>query len=145
MSDLWRTPDFVFQQLNDVFNFTVDAAATESNKKVDKFFIDGLSSSWKGCRVFCNPPFSNKDDWILKANNEVNNNDCPIVVMILPLNSFSSPAVWDTIHKNGYFYEVLRQRISFLDENNKPISGNNTGTLIIYFKKRVTVKKEILK
>jgi len=136
MSDVWRTPNFIFNQLNSIFNFTVDAAATEENKKCANFFKDGLGSGWGNNRVFCNPPFSKKDQWIIKAHNEVQNN-CPLCVMILPLNCMSSSVFFDTIIKNGYRTEILRQRISFLDENNNPINGNNTGTVIVYFMKSI--------
>lgn len=38
-------------------------------------------------------------------------------------------------------YEVLEGRISFIDPaTNKPKSGNNSGTVIVYFKKKISTK-----
>lgn len=62
-----------------------------------------------------------------------------IVVMILPLNSVSNPIFNDKVF-GKYFYEILTGRISFLDQNNKPVNGNQTGTIVIYFKKRILIK-----
>lgn len=74
--DCFRTPPHIFNQLNAIFNFTVDAACTSENKLcAEGFCLDegrnGLLESWTGHRVFCNPPFSNKGDWIEKAHSEV--------------------------------------------------------------------------
>lgn len=59
-NDLFRTPHSIFKQLDDIFNFTLDAACTSYDSKCmqGNFYdkgIDGLSVSWQG-RVFCNPP-----------------------------------------------------------------------------------------
>jgi len=47
---------------------------------------DGLNQDWFG-RVFCNPPFSNKTDWIEKAIYEVEDGDAELVVMVLPVGT----------------------------------------------------------
>lgn len=90
-NDNFQTPDHLFKQLNDIFNFTVDAACTTKDCKcVNGFYydrgIDALKVSWGNERVFCNPPFSQKAAFIEKAYNEVINGDCPVCVMVLPSN-----------------------------------------------------------
>jgi len=70
--------------------FTVDVAAAEHNRKVERFFSkddDGLSKCWDGERVWCNPPFSNLAPWCAKA--WASNAD--IVVMLLPANRTEQP------------------------------------------------------
>lgn len=52
-NDNFRTPDHVFNQLNDIFNFTLDAACTFEDCKCPKGFyhdegIDALKISWGG-------------------------------------------------------------------------------------------------
>lgn len=56
----YTTPDWVFDPLNAVFKFTLDPCATKQNTKCLKFYTvkeDGLKQSWKGERVFMNPPY----------------------------------------------------------------------------------------
>ncbi|GEM_PF-6017181 len=139
-NDGFKTPPFLFDSLNRVLNFTLDAACESHNclapigLKKDKG-EDGLKSS-RGHRVFCNHPFSNKIEWIKKASHEVDDNDCPIVGMILPSNSMSS-SVWFSHIYGKYLFEILERRVAFLDENNKPSTANNSGTVIVYFKKKL--------
>lgn len=142
-NDNFRTPDHIFNQLNDIFNFTLDAACTLEDCKCFKGFyhdegIDALKISWGGERVFCNPPFSQKAAFIEKAYNEVINGDCPICVMVLPSNCQDSKAFQSFIKKN-FFYETLSGRVAFIDpETKQPMKGNNSGTTIVYFKKDIT-------
>ncbi len=56
----WSTPQDFFDALNKEFRFTLDPAATKENAKCKKFYTqkeDGLVQSWKGERVFVNPPY----------------------------------------------------------------------------------------
>lgn len=71
----WATPDYIFQPLNDIFNFDCDVAATEWNAKCD-FFINQEQnahvSQW-GKMNWCNPPYGRGltepfvDDAIVKS------------------------------------------------------------------------------
>ena len=91
-----------------------------------------------GERVFCNPPFSRKAEFIEKAYNEVLFGDCPIVVMVLPSNCQDSRSFQQFIKKN-FFYETLSGRVAFINpETGKPMKGNNSGTTIVYFKRDIT-------
>ena len=142
-NDNFRTPQPLFDQLDRIFNFTLDAACTTEDCKAQFGFyydrdIDALTQNWGGYRVFCNPPFSKKAQFIEKAYNEVINGDCPIVVMVLPSNCQDSKAFQTYIKKN-FFYETLSGRVSFIDpETKQPMKGNNSGTTIVYFKKDIT-------
>ena len=56
-NDNFRTPDHVFKQLNDIFNFTLDAACTTEDCKCERGFfydngIDALKISWGGIACF---------------------------------------------------------------------------------------------
>ena len=144
--DNFQTPKHIFKQLNRIFNFTHDVACCTYNMLCQNGMCfdlndNGLLVSWKDLRCFCNPPFSTKADWIKKADNEVQNNNCPICVMILPSLCMSTD-FWHDYIEGKYLYEVLRQRISFIDpKTNKPKNGNNSGTVIVYFKKYITTKE----
>lgn len=142
-NDNFQTPPALFEQLHQIFNFTMDAACTTKNCLCQRGFcqdkgIDALKMSWGGDRVFCNPPFSQKAAFIKKAYDEVINGDCPIVVMVLPSNCHDSKAFQQYIKKN-FFYETLAGRVAFIDPTTgKPMKGNNSGTTIVYFKKDIT-------
>lgn len=75
-----------FQKLNSRLRFTVDAAASCDNHKCDRFWTesdDGLTKSWSGERVYCNPPYSDIEPWCVKAWSE---SKASLIVMLLPAN-----------------------------------------------------------
>ena len=50
-SDEWSTPQSLFEELDREFHFTVDASATEENRKCEKYYSlenDGLKADWGG-------------------------------------------------------------------------------------------------
>lgn len=152
-NDCFGTPLFLFNQLDRIFHFTLDAAANDDNHLCEVYFKNclycGLSrpwgmGTWKGKhRVFANIPFSEKDLWIPKADYEVQSGNCAICVMILPLNCMDTK-VWHKYIEGKYQYEKLEGRISFIDpKTGKPKSGNNSGTVIVYFKKKIQAKEKL--
>ena len=55
----WGTPQWLYDELNKEFNFTLDACASENNKKHSNFFSpkqDSLKQIWTG-NIFINPPY----------------------------------------------------------------------------------------
>ncbi|MBM4953955.1 phage N-6-adenine-methyltransferase [Vibrio parahaemolyticus] len=59
--DLWQTPPEIFNQLNQEFQFALDAAAESETALCANYFTehdDALSQSWGNQAVFCNPPYS---------------------------------------------------------------------------------------
>ena len=50
-NDNFRTPDFIFKQLDNIFNFQIDVAADSINAKCHTFFSESdnaLNMSWGG-------------------------------------------------------------------------------------------------
>jgi phage N-6-adenine-methyltransferase len=69
VDNLETTPE-MFAGLHERFRFTIDVAALPHNAKLPRFYTpdeDGLSQSWAGERVWCNPPYSNIEPWCEKA------------------------------------------------------------------------------
>lgn len=146
-NDYFETPDYLYNQLNSIFNFTCDVACDAVNSKA-RFSITEKENSispecgWGAHRCFCNPPFSKKSEFIKKAYYEVLFKDCPVCVMILPLNCMDTK-VWHDYIEGRFHYEILRGRVSFIDpETRLPKSGNNSGTVIVYFKKKIKARWE---
>lgn len=119
-----------FEKLNARFSFTVDAAASESNTKLPKFFSRencGLAASWKGERVYCNPPYSDIAPWCEKAWRE---KEAKLVVMLLPANR-TEQRWWQT-HIEPFrdralsplSTEFLSGRTRFLKPGQKDIGPN---------------------
>lgn len=88
IDDRGTDPNFV-RSLEERFGepFTLDVAAAPHNTKAPRFFTradDGLSQSWAGERVWCNPPYSNLHAWMEKAWFEYITTRG--IVMLLPAN-----------------------------------------------------------
>jgi len=53
-TDLWSTPQYFFDKLNEEFNFDLDVCAIKENAKCKRFFtpeVDGLKQNWGGMLV----------------------------------------------------------------------------------------------
>jgi phage N-6-adenine-methyltransferase len=70
-SDLWETPQALFDELNAEFHFTVDVCALPHNAKLPRYYSpeqDGLRQDWSGEVAWCNPPYGRAiAGWVQKA------------------------------------------------------------------------------
>jgi phage N-6-adenine-methyltransferase len=84
------TPPELFDPLNERFAFSIDVAALAHNAKCERYYTpeqDGLTRSWAGERVWCNPPYSSIEPWLEKAWQEWKRPKRPeLIVMLLPAN-----------------------------------------------------------
>lgn len=117
----WETPQAFFDQLDSEFHFTLDPCANESNHKCDHYFTEvdnGLTQTWEGETVFCNPPYGRAiKDWVKKCAEEVQHPGTTVVLLI--------PARTDTAYFHDYIYQkqnvevrFLRGRLRFGDSKN---------------------------
>ena len=69
-TDLWETPQELFNELNKEFKFELDVCAVPENAKCKDYFTpdqDGLMQKWKGI-CWMNPPYGrNIGNWVKKA------------------------------------------------------------------------------
>lgn len=69
-TDLWETPQWLFDKYNAIHHFETDVCALPENAKCEKFFtpeIDGLKQEWTGV-CWCNPPYGRRiGEWVKKA------------------------------------------------------------------------------
>lgn len=129
-SNEWETPRWLFDELNNDFHFTLDPCATSKNAKCKKYYTaqeDGLEKSWKGERVFCNPPYGREiSKWVKKCAS----GEADISVMLIPART-------DTSYFHDFIYGkariiFLRGRLKFGDsKNSAPFPS-----MIVIFRKR---------
>lgn len=84
-TDLWETPQWLFDELNEEFHFNLDVCALPENAKCTAYYtpdMNGLLQPWYGC-CWCNPPYGREiGKWVEKAYKSYK--DGSTVVMLLP-------------------------------------------------------------
>ena len=66
----WSTPQWLFDELDNEFHFTLDPCSTHENHKCDKYYTEtenGLLQDWQGETVYCNPPMESRSLHGLKS------------------------------------------------------------------------------
>ncbi|PTK72356.1 adenine methyltransferase [Staphylococcus haemolyticus] len=126
----WATPQNLFDELDDEFNFTLDPCATDENTKCSNYFTiedDGLSKDWSNDVVFMNPPYGREiKKWIKKAYEE-SLNGATVVCLI--------PARTDTTYWHDYIFgkaddiRFLKGRLKFGDSKN---SAPFPSAIVVY-------------
>jgi len=79
----WETPDYLFDRLNKIFNFTRDVCASKDNTKCEQYWSEEdscLDKQWDGVN-WMNPPYKNMKFFIKKAYEERKN---AITVCLIP-------------------------------------------------------------
>lgn len=71
-TNTWATPQWLFDELNAEFHFTLDPCVELETAKCWKYYTiedNGLAQDWTGETVFCNPPYSAREqtDWVKKC------------------------------------------------------------------------------
>ena len=107
-TDLWETPQDLFDKLNKEFHFALDVCATPENAKCEEFYTkeqDGLKQPWKGT-VWCNPPYGRQiGEWVRRAF--LASVSGSTVVMLLPART-------DTKWFHDYIYRRNNVEIRFI-------------------------------
>jgi site-specific DNA-methyltransferase (adenine-specific) len=136
-SSEWETPDEFFDILDMEYNFQVDLAASESNKKCNLFFsqednaLDKVWSLYHGY-LWLNPPYGKTiKDWVEKCDEQAQQG-AKIIALL--------PARTDTrwFHNHIYKkYEVkfLKGRLKFLLNGEMQNAAPFPSMLVIFEKK----------
>jgi len=114
-SNEWGTPQMFFDKLNRMYGpFTLDAAASDDNYKVERYYTkadNALSKNWSGNKVFLNSPYGRElKKWVKKAYEEGQKNHTMVVMLI--------PARTDTRYWHDYVMKAdeilfVRGRLKF--------------------------------
>jgi phage N-6-adenine-methyltransferase len=81
----WETPDWLFDRLNQEFEFDLDVCATHLNSKVDNYFSpqdDALKHNWFGT-CWMNPPYGREiGQWMCHALRQATEGNCAVVCLV---------------------------------------------------------------
>lgn len=141
----WRTPQDLFNQLDEEFRFTLDVCADRKHPlsaHIRQYFDDeGLKLSWKESTCFMNPPYQRGiiDQWMAKATEEVelyrDGFDKVKVVALIPART-ETEWFWNNVTE-PHFDNPLHREIRPIKGRVK-FSGHKTGapfpSLIVVFK-----------
>ena len=110
----WETPPALFATLHRAHDFTIDAAASDENAKLPRYWTahtDALLQDWRGERVFCNPPFGRGiAAWMEKAWRETRDG-CPLAVFLVPART--DTAWWHDYVEGVAHVRFLRGRVAY--------------------------------
>ena len=116
MGDNWSTPDRLFEQIHDEFQFNLDVCASVWNHKCVNYYTEmdnSLTLDWPGV-FWMNPPYSQCGAWIEKAFSEVEKGSTGVCLI---------PARVETNWFHDYClpHEIrfVKGRIHFEDEDGK--------------------------
>ena len=83
----WETPQELFNELNEIFGFTLDVCATEGNAKIPGSFIspeqDAFKVPWNSPVCWNNPPYGRSiGKWITRSREQSEKQENTVVVLI---------------------------------------------------------------
>lgn len=128
--DEWYTPKYIVDMFG---KFDLDTATSDYNLKrldIPNGFTkenSALNQEWYG-KVWCNPPFSMKNEFIEKAREEVNKGNCE-VYMLLPMR-METIAVHKHIMNYAHLY-IPNGRISFETPEGKTLGTPQFASVIV--------------
>lgn len=127
-SDEWRTPRDLFDRLNSIYHFKLDACASHENALVKDYFTkedNSLTKDWKSV-TWCNPPYSMCKEFVKKAYEERLKNN--LSVMLIPSRT-------DTKYFHDYLYNKPGIRLDFIKGRLKFSESKNSApfpSLLVY-------------
>jgi phage N-6-adenine-methyltransferase len=118
-TEMWETPQWLFDELNEEFDFDLDVCATAENAKCKRYFSpeeDGLSQEWRG-KCWCNPPYGKTiSRWLSKA--VASCQEGALVVCLVP--SRTDTAWWHHYVMKASEIRFFRGRLVFRETGDRP-------------------------
>lgn len=114
-SQEWATPPEVFAALDSEFHFTLDPCQSGAT--------DGLTRSWRGKRVFCNPPYRRGqiEHWLDKRQ------EAAVAVYLLPART--GAAWWHDYAREADEIRFIRGRLKF---GGSKINAPEWSVILVY-------------
>lgn len=138
--DDWMTPAEVFDPVNDLVQFDLDACATDASvARVSRFITpeeDALQTRWseRGSRVWCNPPYGRSiRHWFRKASEEAA--DLESLVMLTYANT-DTKYWYEHVFccLNAWMVVFLKPRVKFvLPGDSGDREGAPKGSALVFY------------
>lgn len=133
--DRWRTPQWLFKFLSELYGgFDVDLAAEPTNALCKEYIdlgMNSLATSWAafGTKGFCNPPWSNPEPFVERAIYYAKSGFTSVLVLPTHRNQ-----IW--AGKCAVATEILdfRGRINFDKPDGSGSMANQYGTQVVVFR-----------
>jgi phage N-6-adenine-methyltransferase len=113
-TDMWATPQWLFDTFNNHYQFTLDVCAIPNNAKCKNYFSpaqDGLKQEWEGL-CWMNPPYGRQiTKWVKKAYKS--SLAGAVIVALLPART-DTAWFWDYVYEKAII-EFIRGRLKFGD------------------------------
>jgi phage N-6-adenine-methyltransferase len=130
LTDEWTTPQELFNELNQEFDFDLDVCADDWNYKCSRYFtreIDGLSQDWNG-KVWMNPPYGRAiGKWMAKAY-EASRGGATVVCLV---PARSDTAWWHDYSMKGEI-RFIRGRIKFVSRTGVKDAAPFPSAIVIF-------------
>ena len=114
-TEMWETPQDLFDRLNNQYHFNLDVCAISDNAKCTNYYtpeINGLSQKWGGYNCWCNPPYGREiGKWVEKAATSNTK-----VVMLLPARTDTKWFHEWILHKADIYF--IKGRLKFGNSKN---------------------------
>tara|TARA_R110000824_G_scaffold148920_7_gene318939 strand:- start:13986 stop:14477 length:492 start_codon:yes stop_codon:yes gene_type:complete len=132
----WGTPTKLFDKLNSMFDFTLDPCCNSYNAKCKKFYTieeDGLSKSWRGEKVFCNPPYGRQIKYWVKKAYEESRHPGTTVVLLIPARTDTS--YWHEYVMKSEMIYFIKGRLHFMSGlSNEETNAAPFPSVVVVFK-----------
>lgn len=144
----WETPQILFELLDSIFNFSLDAASNEANHKCKRYLTeqdDALTTNWfefmKGAStntVFLNPPFgrgSSLHKWMKKVKEEADKGLTVVTLTAARTDTKFFRIIEDHARYLGLFYGRLKYELAgkpILDKHGRPVGATFPSALGVF-------------
>lgn len=139
-NDEYYTPKKVFDET--IYYADYDPATTKEKalefgiKNFDTIETDGLKSDWtKYSRIWVNPPFTLKKEFLKKALETIARDVSITIFMVMPIESLTTNWFYDLIKEydiNGMFdLNIPRGRIKFENPNDPSAKSPAFGSVVV--------------
>lgn len=138
--DDYETPDDLFELVDSVFSFDLDAAATARTAKCNRYLgpgssdaTDALKTIWfrHGSRIWCNPPFATKEYFFEQAL--ASRNLCQVIVFLVPNNSRETEWWNKYVRKAADTVITLIPRVNYLLDGQLCQGVEFGSALVVYY------------
>lgn len=144
-SQTWNTPPVLFNQLNDLWKFTLDVACLPDSALCEKFFTpddNGLEQNWGNEICWMNPPYNDIKTWTKKAVDAYNKG--ATVVTLIPART-DTQACQNNLFPHASITCFIKGRLKFDNPSNdgthQTLSSAPFPSMLVVLDKNLTTEK----